>query len=157
MMTSLTPSQIAIIQSTWAVPAKNAIDSGEAILLAYFEKYPKNQDKFNSFKNTPLLSLKGTPGFRTHAGRIMTVFQEAISSLNKKNYVDELEQIWNKIGETHNRRKISRQSFNELRDVIVSVLVQVCSLDDEAKTAWGAFLDIIYHIVFSKLDEKTPY
>ena len=58
MMTSLTPKQIEIIQSTWAIPAKNAIESGEAILLAYFEKYPKNQDKFNSFKNTPLLSLK---------------------------------------------------------------------------------------------------
>lgn len=58
MMTSLTSEQIAIIQSTWAIPAQNAIDSGEAILFAYFEKYPKNQDKFNSFKNTPLLSLK---------------------------------------------------------------------------------------------------
>lgn len=58
MMTSLTPEQIAIIQSTWSIPAANAIDSGEAILMAYFEKYPKNQDKFNSFKNTPLLSLK---------------------------------------------------------------------------------------------------
>lgn len=58
MMASLTPQQISIIQTTWAIPAKNATDSGEAILLAYFEKYPKNQDKFNSFKNTPLLSLK---------------------------------------------------------------------------------------------------
>ena len=58
MMTSLTSEQIAIIQSTWAIPAQNPIDSGEAILMAYFEKYPKNQEKFNSFKNTPLLSLK---------------------------------------------------------------------------------------------------
>lgn len=58
MMASLTPQQITLIQSTWAIPAKNPIDSGEAILIAYFEKYPKNQEKFNSFKNTPLLSLK---------------------------------------------------------------------------------------------------
>lgn len=58
MMTTLTPAQIALIQTTWAIPAQNAIDSGEAILLAYFEKYPKNQDKFSAFKNTPLLSLK---------------------------------------------------------------------------------------------------
>lgn len=57
-MSSLTPQQISIIQSTWAIPAQNAIDSGEAILLAYFEKYPQNQNKFSSFKNTPLLSLK---------------------------------------------------------------------------------------------------
>ncbi|XP_055303353.1 globin CTT-VIIB-3 [Sitodiplosis mosellana] len=157
MMTSLTSEQIAIIQSTWAIPAQNAIDSGEVILLAYFEKYPKNQEKFNSFKNTPLLSLKGTPGFRTHAGRVMGVFQEAVSSLSNENYVDELERIWIKIGESHNRRKISRQSFEELRDVIVSVLMQVCSLDEAGKTAWSSLMDIIYHIVYSKIDEKIPY
>lgn len=58
MMTSLTPQQIAIIQSTWEIPAKNPLDAGEAILLAFFEKYPKNIEKFQAFKNTPLLSLK---------------------------------------------------------------------------------------------------
>lgn len=58
MMASLTPQQIALIQSTWSIPAKAPIDSGEAILLAYFEKYLQNQQKFSSFKNTPLLSLK---------------------------------------------------------------------------------------------------
>lgn len=58
MMTSLTPQQIAIIQSTWAIPAQNPLDAGEAILMAYFEKYPKNIEKFQAFKNTPLLSLK---------------------------------------------------------------------------------------------------
>lgn len=237
MMTSLTPKQIEIIQKTWAIPSQNAIESGEDILIAYFSKYPKNQDKFNSFKNTPVLMLKvcvykaitisknkktfppvahslnsipfaalskctrprtcvslkmwffilcyicawgvfphelinfipdlwpeclcmnshnftsvwkccvcfsseivfmlfsepcfwfplikisnflifffffkqqGTPGFRTHAGRIMTVFDEAITSLSKENYVEEVERIWSKIGESHKRRKISRQSF----------------------------------------------
>lgn len=58
-----------------------------------------------------MMTKQGTPGFRTHAGRIMNVFQEAISSLSNENYVEELEEIWNKIGESHNRRKISRQSF----------------------------------------------
>lgn len=47
--------------------------------------------------------------------------------------------------------------FQELRNVIVPILVQVCSLDDEGKTAWGAFMDIVYHIMYSKIDEKTPY
>lgn len=58
MMTSLTPQQIAIIQSTWAIPSKNPLDAGEAILMAFFEKFPKNIEKFEAFKNTPLLSLK---------------------------------------------------------------------------------------------------
>lgn len=57
-MTPLTPEQISIIQRTWNIPAANPLDSGEAILIAYFEKYPKNQEKFNAFQNVPLLSLK---------------------------------------------------------------------------------------------------
>lgn len=47
--------------------------------------------------------------------------------------------------------------FQELRDVMVTILVQVCSLDDEGKAAWAAFMDIIYHIMYMKLDAKTPY
>lgn len=41
----------------------------------------------------------------------MAVFDEAISSLSKENYVEEVERIWNRIGESHERKKISRQSF----------------------------------------------
>ena len=57
-MAPLTSEQIEIIQTTWAIPAANAVDSGEAVLLAYFDRFPKNQNNFNAFKNVPLLSLK---------------------------------------------------------------------------------------------------
>lgn len=57
-MAPLTPEQIEIIQTTWAIPAANAVDSGEAILLAFFKRFPKNQSYFHAFKNVPLLSLK---------------------------------------------------------------------------------------------------
>lgn len=58
MMTSLTPEQISIIQVSWAIPAKKPTDSCEIILIKFFEKYPKNLEKFYAFKNTPILSLK---------------------------------------------------------------------------------------------------
>lgn len=149
-MPTLTPEQISMIQSTWTIPAKNPIDSGEAILLAYFEKYPKNQDKFSSFRNVPLLSLKvrkyqclsdkniegdkvilsiqrnnlnsqGTPGFRTHAGRVVTVLNDAVTCLDKDDYLTQLETMWTKIGESHNRRKISQQAFN-VSGIIIFIL-----------------------------------
>lgn len=41
----------------------------------------------------------------------MGTIEEAVSSLSKENYIEELERIWNRIGESHNRRKISRQAF----------------------------------------------
>lgn len=58
IMVALTPEQVEIVQETWKIPAKNATDAGEAILLKFFEKYPHNQNKFQAFKNTPLLTLK---------------------------------------------------------------------------------------------------
>lgn len=57
-MRSLTPKQIQIIKDTWEVPKKDLEGSGEAILFRYFEKYPHNQQKFASFKNIELASLK---------------------------------------------------------------------------------------------------
>lgn len=57
-MTTLTEKQIQIIKDTWEVPKKDMEGSGEAILFRYFEKYPHNQQKFPSFKNLPLDSLK---------------------------------------------------------------------------------------------------
>lgn len=201
-MAPLTTEQIEIIQTTWAVPAANAVDSGEAVLLAYFERFPKNQQKFHAFKNVPLLSLKviktlnrifpsitsnyildgfyskqGTPGFRTHAGRVALAINEAIECLNKENYEQELDTLWTKLGESHNRRNISRQAFNvrcfftndlripmncclqcilqELRIVLTDVLIQVCDLDDTQQAAWGIFFDTIYHILFQKIETLT--
>lgn len=53
-MTTLTPAQIQIIKDTWELPKKDLAGSGEAILFRYFEKYPHNQQKFASFKNSSL-------------------------------------------------------------------------------------------------------
>lgn len=75
-MSPLTQQQISIIQSTWAIPAQNAVDSGEAILLAYFEKYPQNQNKFTAFKNTPLLSLKVCLFSRCFSGKFVVYSNE---------------------------------------------------------------------------------
>lgn len=57
-MTSLTPKQIEIIKTTWELPKKDLQGTGMTILYRYFEKYPHNQQKFPSFKNLPLESLK---------------------------------------------------------------------------------------------------
>lgn len=59
-----------------------------------------------------LLNLQGTPGFRTHAGRVVTVLNDAVTCLDKDDHMVQLESMWTRIGETHNRRKISQQAFN---------------------------------------------
>lgn len=154
-MAPLTTDQIAIVQGTWEIPNSNPLDSGEAILFRFFEKYPANIQKFQSFKNTPLLSLKGTPGFRNHAGKIMKVFDEAISALDKPNYAEVLQDVWGKIAVSHARRKITKQSFNELREVILEVLTAACNLDATQQAAWSNLMDNVYHIIFTVLDQSN--
>lgn len=68
---SLTDRQIELIKKSWAIPYANPLDSGEMVLYTYFERFPENQQKFQAFRNTPLIMLKGTHGFRSHAHKIM--------------------------------------------------------------------------------------
>lgn len=58
MVQQLTAEQVQQIAETWKIPAANPIDSAEAILYAFLEKYPHNQERFARFKNKPLESLK---------------------------------------------------------------------------------------------------
>lgn len=57
-MATLTSEQRKEIQKTWSIPAASPTESGAAILYAFFEKYPKNLDKFHAFKATPFPALK---------------------------------------------------------------------------------------------------
>lgn len=57
-MAALTLKQRLVIKQTWAIPSRSPADSGEAILLAYFERFPHNQQTFFAFKNLPLDALK---------------------------------------------------------------------------------------------------
>lgn len=54
---------------------------------------------------------KDSSGFRKHAGRIMAVYDQAVSSLSNDDYESELKKLWDEVGESHNRRKISQQAM----------------------------------------------
>lgn len=57
-MVKLNDEDAANIKRTWEIPRATPLDAGEAILLKFFELYPHWQNKFEHFKNTPLLTLK---------------------------------------------------------------------------------------------------
>ncbi|KAL7015517.1 hypothetical protein ACKWTF_016498 [Chironomus riparius] len=154
----LTERQIEIIKRTWAIPYSKPGDSGEIILYTYLEQYPNNQVKFQAFRNTPLVMLKGTPGFRSHASKIMDVFATAINALGTENGLPAIVSLVTETGKYHRRRGISKRNFVELRGVIIEILTAVCRLDDEGKQAWSDLMDVLYHIIFNVLDEakKVP-
>lgn len=154
MAPALTAAQVQIIKDSWEVPKKNPTDSGEAILLRFFEKYPHNQQKFHSFKNIPLSSLKGSAGFRSHANRIMVVFQNAMDAFDSDDVMGTLVNLWTPVAESHAKRHITKESFNELKDVILEVMTAVCSLNEEQQQAWVVLFENVYTIVFPILGDK---
>lgn len=79
----LSYEQIKIIKKTWAIPSSKPHDSAERIFYAYLECFPINQQIFQAFRNTPLLMLKGTPGFRAHASRIFNVLSSVVDALDR--------------------------------------------------------------------------
>lgn len=110
-MPKLTEAQIHDIIESWKIPAMNPIDAGEIILYKFFEKYPDNQQKFGKFKNVPLSQLKGTPAFRAHASRVVNMFSSTVDCLRLPGGWEEIPNLWREVGESHNRRKISKASF----------------------------------------------
>lgn len=174
-MASLSDEQKQLVKATWDIPKQNPIDSGEVIFIRFLEKYPHNKQKFAAFRNIPLVSLKvgtkklllipvwvtlplllslqGNPGVRTHGARIMKVFQAAVDAFDSSDAEGRLQQMWTKVAVTHSHHKIQKDSFNELRDVVLEVMTSLCAMDDAQQEAWGVLFDVAYAIVFHKLDE----
>lgn len=58
------------------------------------------------------------------------------------------------MGNNHRRRGIPKKAFVEIRGIILDILADLCKLDDEGIAAWNDLIDTVYHILFTKLDEK---
>lgn len=55
---ALTAQEIADIKTTWAIPVATPSESGQAILLEFFKRYPNNLQKFKDFKDKTLDELR---------------------------------------------------------------------------------------------------
>lgn len=96
---------------------------------------------------------QGTPGFRTHAERIMGVFQGAVDALDTDEVIKNLHDNFAVMAKNHARREIPRKSFFEMRGVLIEVLTEVCELTEEQQEAWLIFYNCAINIIFGKFDE----
>lgn len=142
-----------MVRATWVIPKQKPVDLGEMIFVRFLEKYPHNKKKFSAFKNIPVAELKGHPAVRFHGARIMKVFQSAVDALDSNDAVGHMEHIWSKVAVLHSHHDRQKESFHELRLVILEVLTKRCSLNKEQQEAWNVLFDAVYGIVFRKLDE----
>lgn len=154
-MAVLTKAEIELIKETWKIPSANPIDSAEIIFYTFLERYPDNQQRFVMFKDKPLAELKGTPQFRAHASKILNSFNYVIDALDKDPDMKEIAKMVAEVGRSHAKRKITKKSYMELREVLTDILVSVCKLNDDGKTAWSKLLDIFFHIIYECIDGRA--
>lgn len=85
---------------------------------------------------------------------MVSVFQAAIDAFDSDDVVGNLMKIWEPVAVSHERRRIPKESFDELRDVILEVMTAVCTLGQEQQEAWVVLFDNVYAIIFAKYDEN---
>uniref|UniRef100_A0A1B0BBW5 Globin domain-containing protein n=1 Tax=Glossina palpalis gambiensis TaxID=67801 RepID=A0A1B0BBW5_9MUSC len=88
---------------------------------------------------------------KAHASRVIKVFDDSVQVLDDDS--SQLEEIWVKVTQSHFNRQIEKQSFNELKEVILEVLTAACSLNDQQIEIWVKLMDFIYDIIFRTIDE----
>ncbi|XP_068157538.1 globin CTT-VI [Drosophila tropicalis] len=144
--------EVQLIKKTWEIPVATPTDSGAAILMQLFTRYPSNLEKF-PFRDVPLEELSGNSRFRAHAGRIIRVFDESIQVLGQDGDLQKLDEIWTKVATSHIPRQISKESYNQLKGIILEILTAACSLNEDQAAVWAKLLDHIYDIIFKAIDD----
>uniref|UniRef100_T1GF38 Globin domain-containing protein n=1 Tax=Megaselia scalaris TaxID=36166 RepID=T1GF38_MEGSC len=146
----ISEKEVLEIKRTWKIPMADPLTSGETMLLKLFERYPANQKKFQDLKDLPFKDLKDSPKFKFHSVRIMKAFDEAIQSLGTQNAGMVLHEIFEKVAVSHHKRGISKESHNQLKEVIIETLVGVCDLNDFQKGAWEKVMESIFNVIYSE-------
>ncbi|KAL5289648.1 CYGB family protein [Megaselia abdita] len=154
-MNHLSDGDIIKIKTTWRIPMEDPSESGQAILLKFFERYPSNLEKFKNFKGLSIEELKVNTHFHAHASKIIRIFDEAINTLGTDYTDSALQEIWSKIAISHHKRDISKASYNELKEIILETLVAVCDMNNDQKGAWEKLFICVYNIIFQTIDNLT--
>lgn len=83
----------------------------------------------------------------------MIQFTTSINLLGTEDGLEVVRQIWRAHGELHSELNVSRQQFMEMRDVIITVLLELCNLqhDQEVKLAWQKLFKVVYGFSFETM------
>lgn len=71
---NVTPEQVQILKANWAIPIANPMDTGEAVLIAFFTKFPQHKAHFKAFKNIPTEQLKVNDEFPSKLPAVLNLF-----------------------------------------------------------------------------------
>ncbi|KPJ08246.1 Cytoglobin-1 [Papilio machaon] len=168
-VSGLTRREIYAVQKSWAPVNKNSVATGTELLksllfqnygaqfnepikaILFFRAYPNSKDFFKMISKLPEEEYSKNFQFKAHVINLMATLNQAVTNLNQPEVVAVM---MNKLGESHKRRKIQEQHFNDLKEVIVKMFIEVLKLDDSTLGAWGKTVGFWYKHIFETLNTQ---
>nr|CAD7411990.1 unnamed protein product [Timema poppensis] len=149
--TGLSPKERKLVQDTWKLVNQDAKGNGVALFMALFKAYPHYQREFPSLAKIPLSELATSKKMIAHANTVMYSLTSVIDNLSDPECLQEMLQ---KIGENHGRRKTGQRPFLDLKGVFIQLLQGKLGkqMTPQAIVAWGKTVDVMYAGIFKGLD-----
>ncbi|KAJ0177078.1 hypothetical protein K1T71_007087 [Dendrolimus kikuchii] len=151
-VSGLTRREIYAVQKSWAPVNANSIATGTELLRRFFHTYPDTKEYFKMVRKRPEEEYINNPQFKAHVINLMTSLNVAVNNLNQPEVVAAM---MNKLGESHKRRQIKEKNFHELKEVIVTLFIEVLKLDNATLAAWGKTVDFWYKHIFETLNSPA--
>lgn len=150
-ISGLTRREINLVQKSWAPVNADKVNTGAELLRRFFVAFPESKEFFRMIKNIPEDQYLTNPQFKAHVINLMTSLNLAVENLNQPEVVAAM---MSKLGESHRRRKIQEKNFQQLKEVIVKMFIEVLKLDDVTLGAWGKTVEFWYKNIFETLNNS---
>ncbi|CAB3223902.1 unnamed protein product [Arctia plantaginis] len=149
-VSGLSRREVYAVQKSWAPVNANSTANGAELLRRFFTTFPETKEFFKMIKGQSPEQYNQNPQFKAHVINLMTALNLAVNTMNQPELVAAM---MNKLGESHGRRKIKEENFQQLKEVIVKMFIEVLKLDDSTLGAWGKTVDFWYKHIFETLSK----
>ncbi|KOB71053.1 Globin, partial [Operophtera brumata] len=126
-VSGLTRREIHAVQKSWAPVNANAVANGTELLRRLFKTFPDSKEFFSMVRKLPEEQYMESPQFKAHVMNLMSALNLAVTSLH--------------------------QPREDLKEVIVTMFIEVLQLDAQTLGAWGKTVDFWYKNIFETLNE----
>lgn len=148
-VSGLTRREIYAVQRSWAPVNANALANGTELLRRLYAAFPETKEFFKMVRKLPEEEYINNPQFKSHVINLMTSLDLAVNNLHQPDIVAAM---MNKLGESHGKRQIKQKHFQDLKEVIVKMFIEVLKLDNDTLAAWGKTVEFWYKHIFETLD-----
>ncbi|XP_060522147.1 uncharacterized protein LOC132699447 isoform X2 [Cylas formicarius] len=148
-VTGLTSKDRRFISSTWNKLNQNSAESGIAIFMALFMKYP-NYQKLFPFRDIPRDELPKNKRFRAHCISLMYAFTAIVNNVGD---TELLQELLSKQGVAHVPRGVQEMSY-WLKEVLMELFGGSMTADE--LQSWNKFLDVGFSVIIQGARSVKP-